>query len=216
MKMLSVALEKHGFTRFTNDSASESTIHIAEKIGKVLSIPGVPPIQTLVPRTSASREKSNYSGIYGTHEFPIHTDMAHWYVPPRYFLLRCIQPVHEVQTNFLHSRDLFEGEDHVSLKRALFRPRRRLDGRLTILRLYDGECYRWDSIFIQPINGFAFDLRARILQRIDAAIVQAVAFESPQDCIVVDNWRVLHGRSAVPAFGAGRIVERAYLNSVNL
>jgi L-asparagine oxygenase len=216
MKMLSTAFEKQGFARFASESESETTLHIAEKIGNVLSIPGVSPIQRLVPRQSDSLEKSNYSGIYGTHQFPLHTDMAHWCVPPRFFLLRCIQPGDGVHTNFLHTRDLFGGEDQVSLRRALFRPRRRLDGRLTLLRLFDGDCYRWDSIFIQPINAVASNLRAQTLARIQAATVQAVEFQSSRDCILVDNWKVLHGRSAVPTLGAHRIVERVYLDSVKL
>lgn len=216
MNSICTAFVSHGFIRFECASETESTIQIAERIGEVLTIPGVPQIQSLVPRAIGDCEESNYSGNFGMQEFPLHTDMANWSVPPRYFLLRCVQPARSVKTLFLHARQVFEGEDPLSLRRALFRPRRRIDGRLSILRLYDGDCYRWDSIFIQPVNALASELRARILERIATSSVQAVTFENSRECILVDNWRVFHGRSAVPSLESHRVVERVYLNSVNL
>ena len=159
MNSIYTAFARHGFFRFECASETESTIQIAERIGEVLTIPGVPRIQSLVPRALDACEESNYSGNFGMQEFPLHTDMANWSVPPRFFLLRCVQPARSVKTLFLDARQVFEEEDPLSLRRALFRPRRRIDGRLSILRLYDGDCYRWDSIFIQPVNALASELR---------------------------------------------------------
>ncbi|MCC6263340.1 MAG: TauD/TfdA family dioxygenase [Bryobacterales bacterium] len=38
----------------------------------------------------------------------------------------------------------------------------------------------------------------------------------PGDTILIDNWQVLHGRSAIPVSCTGRRVERVYLSEVTL
>jgi len=46
------------------------------------------------------------------------------------------------------------------------------------------------------------------------ALVIRVTLTSPGDTLVIDNWRMLHGRSAVPRDGLQRHVERAYLGKL--
>ena len=212
----SAELQTHGFVCFASTFPSKSTIDVAQSIGEVMNISGIAAVQVLIPRQSKGLEKSSYSGMYGTNSFPLHTDMAHWHVPPRYFLLRCIEPTKDVLTCFARSGDIFGPEAELTLKRALFRPRRRLDGRLTCFRLREGECYRWDSAFIQPVNALASELRSRILERIANAQLKTVCLAKTGDCILVDNWKTLHGRSGIPRDAARRCIERVYLNSVKL
>jgi alpha-ketoglutarate-dependent taurine dioxygenase len=38
-----------------------------------------------------------------------------------------------------------------------------------------------------------------------------VVLENTSDTLLIDNWRMLHGRSAIPDGGDGRIIERVYL-----
>ncbi|MCK1658534.1 TauD/TfdA family dioxygenase [Bradyrhizobium sp. 151] len=38
---------------------------------------------------------------------------------------------------------------------------------------------------------------------------------SPGDTLVIDNWRMLHGRSAVAELCSDRIIERTYLRSLH-
>jgi L-asparagine oxygenase len=208
-------LSKNGFIKFSCNSEDESTLEIAQSIGNVLALPGVSPVQTLVPNSAESRERSSYSGNFGMGAFPLHTDMAHWYIPPRYLLLRCIRPAEQVYTSFVSIGEVIDFEDPITFKRALFRPRRRLDGRLSILRLYDNDVFRWDPLFIRPINNHASALQARVEKRIANAVVRTVTFESSTDCILIHNWKVLHGRSSVPTSAFHRVVERVYLSTLN-
>jgi len=46
--------------------------------------------QDLVVSEAGSKRANTYGGNYGLRKLPIHTDLAHWYRPPRYVLLRCI------------------------------------------------------------------------------------------------------------------------------
>lgn len=209
------SLDKYGYGRFSCDSQFQSTLEVAHSIGEVVVPRGVPAVQTLTPSRAEDKEASSYSGNYGMDQFPLHTDMAHWYVPPPYLLLRCIQPAEHVYTTVVSIRAIVDAEDPEIFKRALFRPRRRLDGRLSILRLYDRDIFRWDQLFVLPINSRATELQARIAERIEDQDVAGVCYESATDCLLVDNRNAVHGRSSVPGFAANRILERVFLSRLN-
>lgn len=209
-------LREMGWVRIKAAHLEESTLEIAHRLGSIAEISGVARVQELVPRAVGQASISSYGGMYGLGPFPLHTDMAHWCIPPRYFLLRCVRPAPEVTTLALSFRTLFSDEEDVVVRRALFRPRRRIDGRLTGLRLHDGGVCRWDPAFIVPITKCAADLKERIRRRIDAATATKLSLENPTECIVFDNWNVLHGRTEVPPGCTHRKLERVYLDSVDL
>jgi L-asparagine oxygenase len=191
-----------------------STLEVARGLGDVLHLEGIAEVQTLVPTRAEDVHKNRYSGLYGMESFPLHTDMAHWHIPPRYFLLRCVQAAQNVPTYVVHSRDVFGPEAEMTLKRAIFRPRRGQDGRLTCLRLREGDCYRWDPVFLRPVNELAVELRCRLLSRSADAPKHSVAFRESGDCMVIDNWKTLHGRAPVPRDAMQRKIERVYLDSI--
>jgi L-asparagine oxygenase len=199
-----------------HSSDDAATIDVARGLGQVVKVDGIVEVQRLTPVDAEHVEKNRYGGIYGTEEFPFHSDLAHWYTPPRFLLLRCLCPTAEVATYVIRSRSVFGVEDVVTLKRALFRPRRRLDGRLTCLRLMQGDMYRWDPVFISPVNKLAADLRSRVLKRIFQLPKLAHVLSRAGECILLDNWAVLHGRSSVPSTAMHRRVERVYLDNVCL
>lgn len=209
-------LKTRGFACFATGNSSISTIRVAQDIGDTLVADDVANMQILVPKRSEGLERSSYSGLYGMRDFPLHTDLAHWYEPPRYLLLRCIEPSQDVITHVVRSEDIFGLEREITLKRALFRPRRRLEGRLTCLRLREGECNRWDSTFISPVNALASKLQSRIEDRIKNAKVESIFLKTKGDCLLIDNWKMLHGRSLVPLESAHRRIERVYLTSIKI
>jgi L-asparagine oxygenase len=59
-------------------------------IGQVDGVEGLDIIQTLTPREATTSTPNTYSGNFGIGDFPLHTDLAHWAMPPRYVVLRCI------------------------------------------------------------------------------------------------------------------------------
>src|SRR5688500_1379294 len=90
-------LRSLGFVRLST-SSSQSTADVAHHLGEIVHLEGISEIQTLAPCNKDEAGTNRYSGLYGVEEFPLHTDMAHWHVPPRYFLLRCVQPTDNVPT----------------------------------------------------------------------------------------------------------------------
>lgn len=200
----------------TADDASDSTEKVARIIGVVEKIPGVTTVQRLTAKLRSQASPASYSGIYGLGRFPLHTDMAHWTRPPRYLMLRCIVPDPSVKTTILLSQFALQGEDEIELKRSLFRPRRRIDGRLTVTRLYQEGMFRWDPLFIEPLNARGMALSDRVKSRFGEARPMEISLENPGESLIIDNWLVLHGRTEIEGCNSPRIVDRVYLSEINL
>lgn len=149
--MILSELNEKGFAYFSTD-ISIATLDIAKSIGNIYKISTMPLIQTLTPRFKKSELDNTYSGNFGIGKFPFHTDLAHWFVPPRYFLLRCIVPAMNVHTNLIDSTILFNDSENVLLSRSHVKPRKKLDRTSNILKLRQERLFRWDSVFIKPIN----------------------------------------------------------------
>ncbi len=164
-----------------------------------------------------------YSGNYGLQEFPLHTDLAHWYIPPRYLILRCVIPAPDVLTALVDFSTALAGIPENTIRRAQLLPRRKLDGKRHLLRLLqnvDGKhLLRWDSLFVVPANREAKEVSDHVINlpinlRVKPQIMK-MAFTYPGDTIIVDNWRMLHGRSSVPSSSVDRLIERVYLEKIN-
>ena len=95
-KDVSVAVARNGYAFVPSCDAELTTASVAERIGKVLALGRGSSVHQIVPQVRAS--PNSYSGIYGTGAFPMHTDMAHWHLPPRYLLLRCVRGHEDVKT----------------------------------------------------------------------------------------------------------------------
>ena len=101
-----------------------ATAEAAARFGVPLTLPGFDTVQTLRPIEKDVSPPNTYSGNYGTDEFPLHTDMAHWAVPPRYLLLRCVIGAASVATRLLDGRQLVAtiGDDSPSTNRFTVSP----------------------------------------------------------------------------------------------
>lgn len=206
---------RDGYVLFDSD-AEQTTLDVAKSLGSLIKAPAMPLIQTLTPRIKENEYPNTYSGNFGLNEFPLHTDLAHWYIPPRYFLLRCVKPTNEVLTQILDCQKVLQGELEETLIRSHFMPRKRLDRSANILKIVSGELFRWDSVFLKPANRSAAALKQRIEERINTTSPESIFLDKLGKCLLIDNWRVLHGRSAVGRNSMNRIVERVYLEELNI
>lgn len=71
---------------------------------------------------------------------------------------------------------------------------------------------RWDYLFLKPLNQAAIRVGESIksiqeIRRID------VCLADPGDTLIIDNWRMLHGRSSVPS-ATHRRLERIYVSKL--
>ena len=190
-------------------------------LGRIDFVEGIRAIQTLTPHKVSESTPNTYSGNFGTGEFPLHTDLAHWAIPPRYIALRCISGSASVGTMLLDSSALVKKVGNSRLRMALVQPRRPFRYGRQLLRLLERtesaeiERVRWDSIFLKPTNAFAASVVIEVYDALVHSRQHQVVLREPGDTLLLDNWRLLHGRSPISENGYTRIVDRAYLEMVH-
>ena len=223
---MSSELAEKGFTIWRGLSPGLSTIEVAAALGRVVDIErvlpgsGIPAVQSLRPRKHEEVSQHQYSGHYGFGAFPLHSDLAHWTLPPRYFLLRCVAGADDVFTRILPWTAILPSFGGRALKRAVFTSRKRRFGCSGLVRaLWDhetGDIYRWDPVFLRPLNAPAQELTVLMGNQKWHEAAAAIPLCRPGDTLLIDNWRALHGRSPVPVRSAGRLLERVYLSEISL
>jgi len=217
--VLSGVMER-GFTLLRGFLPTCSTQQALSVIGVVDLVEGLAPVQNLVPTAASHAPPNTYSGNFGMGDFPLHTDLAHWSIPPRFLALRCVKGSATVATRVLDGRQLMERFGLTTLRRTLGQSRRPIRDRKQLLPLCErvaggvGYCLRWDSIFLRPAGDMASTTFEQISAYLAKVQVEEIQLLDPGDTLVIDNWRCLHGRGAVSDGSVQRKVERAYLRSI--
>lgn len=210
-----------GYVFISGHRPDLSTVEAVSLLGTPVTLTGFSTIQELRPHGASSAPPNTYSGNFGIGEFPMHTDLAHWAVPPRYLALRCIQGSPEVATGIVDGNVLIGDLGRALLRRTLVQPRRPLRNGKQILRLLD--CFedgdapilRWDSIFLRPATANSEVAYKQVSEYIDSMVAENVVLLTPGDTLIVDNWRMIHRRSPVPATAENRRIDRVYMGELH-
>lgn len=222
---MSVALRQivseHGYALIAQYKPGLETVEALSLLGSILTLEGFSSVQELRPHAKSSAPPNTYSGNFGTGKFPMHTDLAHWAVPPRYLALRCIRGASEVATGVFDGNLMIEDIGSTSLRRTLVQPRRPLSNGKQLLRLLDyvegsdAGVLRWDSIFLHPATADSEKTHSLVATYIKSVAAKDVVLLTPGDTLIVDNWRMIHRRSPVPAGAADRHIDRVYLGELH-
>jgi L-asparagine oxygenase len=217
-------LRRNGLSLCRGLAPCLATAEVAHLVGTLISVKGllpasgIPTVQCLKPRQVGEVGQNQYSGHYGLGAFPLHTDLAHWAVPPRYFLLRCVVGADDVFTHVLPWTRVAESVGVDALRKAVFGVRKHRIGSSGLLRALsrqDGaDIFRWDPLFIKPLNHHAQTIASAMLDSPWRNEVVKISLNQPGDTLVVDNWRMLHGRGEVRPQSKTRHIDRAYLSEV--
>lgn len=204
-----------GFSFCSSYHRNLSAEAIAHELGEPIAPFEDRLVQYLVPRFNAT--PNTYSGIYGLNRFPFHTDLAHWRLPPRFLLLRCLRGYRGVPTQLVDGHALIKAVGLDILSRAIFEPRRPRQGKLELLHLYEpvSGCFRWDEVFLKPGSRIGDLAALRVRNWLSQRMPQSIVLEKIGDTLVVDNWRMLHARSPIPAECQNRKIERVYLGDLH-
>lgn len=214
-------VSEHGYALIAQHKPELETIDAISLLGSVLTLEGFSAVQELRPHARSSVPPNTYSGNFGTGEFPMHTDLAHWSVPPRYLALRCIRGASEVATSVFDGNVMIDDIGPTSLRRTLVQPRRPLRNGKQLLRLldyvegYNTGILRWDSIFLHPATADSEKTHSLVATYIRSVAAKEVILLTPGDTLIVDNWRMIHRRSTVPAGAADRHIDRVYLGELH-
>lgn len=190
---------------------------LALQVGVPITLSSECPVHFLTPAPKEHRTPNSYSGIYGLGAFPLHTDLAHHRVPPRYFMLRCSVPDDSVGTTLADSGEIIASVGASLLSRAVVQPRRPRNGIRPLLRLFDPSLhlFRWDGEFIRPASDAGSQAVFAVSNALKRQRVTEMRLSRLGDLLVIDNWRMLHGRTPVPPSSRGRRVARVYLESLH-
>lgn len=210
---------ERGFTFLRGLLPSASTLQAVTEVGVVDVVEGLAQVQTLVPTEISQAPPNTYSGNFGMRAFPLHTDLAHWGVPPRFLALRCVNGSAAVPTRVVDGQNLIDNIGSTSLRRALVQSRRPIQNRKQLLPLFEPLSedapyrLRWDSIYLRPASEAASTIFEKISSFLATVQVEEFRLLDPGDTLIIDNWRCLHGRGTVSEFST-RKIERAYLRSI--
>ncbi len=215
-RSLKQEVTRHGYAFVQEYCPKMDIVALANALGQPLTQWEGRLVQDLVPRATAT--PNTYSGIYGLDRFPFHTDLAHWRLPPRYLLLRCVIGYADVSTLLLDGQAIFDAVTLDILTRAIFKPRRPRIGGITLLRLCeptdDGYCFRWDDVFLKPASRIGDIASQRIREQFPKCQPLSIALAQASDTLLIDNWRMLHARSPIPAERVDRKIQRIYLENL--
>lgn len=210
------AIEENGYAFLEEHLVGRSTAEVVSEVGLPIALGSDNAVHALVPRPEHEASNTTYSGEYGLGTFPLHTDLAHWHAPPRYFVLRCVLGFDAVPTLVVDGMRAVRRVGRDVLSRALMQPRRSLMGRRSLLRLYEPGTgrLRWDERYIVPASPAGLRGSTALKEVLAGEDPKRLSLARPGDTLIVDNWRIVHGRSAVPENCRARVVERVYLQRI--
>jgi alpha-ketoglutarate-dependent taurine dioxygenase len=163
----------------------------------------------LRPVNASLAKPNSLSRKYSLGEFPCHSDTAHWLTPCRFVILACLSPgAAGRQTLLLDTNRLpLDRNQKDLLHRAQFRienGRNSFFGKI----LSKGRSFiRYDPGCMVPLGSegeCAMDVLSKMhwLSRIEE-----IRWTQGQ-VLIIDNWRVLHGRAAAQCSDQDRILLR--------
>jgi hypothetical protein len=168
--------------------------------------------EVIVPRTIEEGRARSLSALHGRGCLPLHVELSHRVRPCRYVLLGCLDPGDPaVATTLLDWRalDFTDGERCVLRSAPILVRTGRRSFYSTILPP-GGEYLRFDQECMEPA-----DERGRGAMHL---LERKLAKRSPWshmwqagDILIIDNWRVLHGRQSATA-SAGRRLARVLID----
>lgn len=204
-------ISERGYVDLGQIDVGVSTLELARELADVIGVRVCASVETLTTSAPGTKPLNTYGGNYALSRLPLHTDLAHWAVPPRFLILRCVVGSPDVVTHVLHQREITRSTPAGVIDRALLRPRRRLNGRMVLLRMRHDSIFRWDSLFLEPDNAEARLVRELLVEKPARFVLDEIVMDQPGKAILIDNWSALHGRGAVPSSAVTRRLERVYL-----
>ena len=187
-------------------------LRVASALGTIIVGRGKCQIEILSPRDQAHARINSLSSRFGFGPLPLHCDTAHWIIPCRHVVLACVAKGNvETPTLLLDTHDLsFSAEEMLMVRSATFFVK---NGRRSFYaNLIDREraFVRVDPGCMEPVTDSGVDaLKLYQLERNQHRVFE-FAWEAGY-ILVIDNWRVLHGRGNNEAADPRRCLMRVYV-----
>lgn len=152
-------------------------------------------IQKLVPISSSKGHPCSLSSKYATGAFPLHVDTAHWATPCRYLVFGCMTEGESVRPTILldfNSLQLTKEENDYLYNTPFIIKNGRNSFYGNILSK-ERKFIRYDSGCMVPANNSECKMKDLLSSKKVLESLSEVHWEKGM-ILVVDNWRVMHGR----------------------
>lgn len=205
-------LNKKGWVEVEGVTSDSDILKIANNIGQIRPHTNNEIIFSLKPSNGANKLNGTLSNIYGFNDFPLHTDTAFWIKPVRFILLSSYK-ISKSQTIISSCDSIFEQLDINDLKsaeRAIFKVQTLHSQFYTSLIFRENGIigFKYDPNCMKPANyhGKRF---VEIIKRISIETIKVNWCGNK--AVLIDNWKMLHGRNAVDP-SENRELKRIYID----
>ena len=188
---------------------SAAILSIASGLGKVIPGRGRQQVERLGPQSAASSYRGSLSSLHGLAPLPLHTDTAHWPVPCRYLVMACVDPGPlPAPTVLLDTRAIrLTREQRGALLNAVFLIR---NGRKSFYGTISSAGRPFIRFDLGCMEGQSDNCSTAVSGYTDrTATSRTTSYEwTPGKVLVIDNWRMLHGRGVIGDTQPGRVLRR--------
>lgn len=192
-----------------SEDLSVQLLEIGQRLGRPVALRNsLDIVQELVP-SRESRFSNSLSAKYKDGEFPMHTDTAHWLTPCRYIVMGCSKEGERQRDTLLLDTAAISMTEEVRLL-LMSEPFRIVNGRRsfygTVLApgrqfiRYDPGCMSPTSDRGKAVMSFLANMRL-------SGPRESIRWHEGK-ILIVDNWRVLHGRCSAVGGGSERTISR--------
>lgn len=208
------SLESRGWCRIAAGSTSESDVFIAvdlvaESLGRPAGGRAGADREILTPRTRAQSHARSQSSSHGLGALPVHVELSHRLVPCRYLVLGCMDPGRPTcATTTVEWRSAgFTPYETRLLKAAPLLIRNGRASFYSTALPADGRFLRWDAECVEPVDERGREAVEVLVRRLSSLTAERHLLEAGE-ILVIDNWRLLHGREAAGIDSGRRLMRK--------
>jgi len=184
----------------------------AKGLGNIVPARGNVFVESLSPRSSENARAASLSRKFGFGSFPLHCDTAHWLTPCRYIVFGCTETGKVEAPTLLLDTAAMELSDtqKVLTRSASFIVRNGRKSFYASLFESGRSFVRLDPGCMEPISQASVE--AMNLFSYENQKSRTISFRwKAGDVLILDNWRMLHGRGNESTADPNRRLLRAYV-----
>jgi len=196
----SVQLKESSWTVVHDICSQRELLIVASDLGTPIDT-GKGFVPYIVPKSKKRARSGTFGSVYGTAGYPPHTDTAHWPTPAKYIVLSAQGDIRR-PTTLLKIRSFFDSanakiKEHID-KAIWYTGNQSSRFYCTTTFKVDGEIgWRFDPMCMKPANESARIILPLILEQLEHSELYNHPW-SKRSALVIDNWRMLHGRGPEP------------------
>lgn len=207
-------LSQEGITFVVNIYSDEDMIAAACCVGDIVPSPNNEIIKILANFSREEATNNSKSKKYGLGMFPLHTDTVFWSLPARYVLLKC-DGDRRRSTTYLEFSTIFDSmnEEEINfVSTGIWSVRIPGKAFYTTLSFCNstGQGYKFDPDLMFPENYSAKKIHDKIVSSCFSDKVKKIEWKE-NVVVIIDNAKLMHGRSAPPDHESRRTIKRVYV-----